>query len=42
MDKFTLLFSVLCLMFIIVKIVYHRSKEDKDPDECDDESFPHL
>lgn len=41
MDTFTLLFGLLCLMFIIVKVVNRKSKEDKDEDECEDESFPH-
>lgn len=38
MDTFTLLLGVLCLMFIIVKLVTRKSKEDQE--ECDDETFP--
>ncbi len=38
MDTFTLLFGLLCLMFIIVKLLNRKSKEDKEG--CDDESFP--
>lgn len=42
MDTFTLLFGVLCLMFIIVKLINRKSKEDRDKENntCDDESFP--
>lgn len=34
MDTFSLLFILLCLMFIIVKLVNRKSKEDKE--ECDE------